>query len=32
MPTDARKIWRYATGVGEYVDKEEIMEGWICDP
>ncbi len=32
MPTDAKKVWRYATGIGEHVDKGQIMEGWICDP
>jgi Fe-S-cluster containining protein len=32
MPARAKKVWRYATGTGEIADKEEIMEGWICDP
>ena len=27
--TNAKKIWRYATGVGEKVDRSEIKRGWI---
>lgn len=29
MTTDAQKIWRYATGVGEDCDKAQIKTGWI---
>ena len=31
MMTDAKHIWRYATGIGETNDKSVIKIGWILD-
>ena len=31
MNTSAPFIWRYATGIGEVSDKEEIESGWILE-
>jgi len=31
MQTDARYIWRYATGVGEQEDQEILRIGWILE-
>jgi len=31
MSTNALHIWRYATGVGEDSDKEQIESGWILE-
>lgn len=31
MNTSASRIWRYATGIGEDSDKDEIKSGWILD-
>ncbi len=31
MDTNAPIVWRYATGVGEDSDKEEIETGWILE-
>ncbi len=31
MATNAPLIWRYATGIGEYSDKNEIESGWILE-
>ena len=31
MNTDARFVWRYATGVGEEEDKSQIKMGWILE-
>lgn len=28
MQTDARYVWRYATGVGDPSDKDEVETGW----
>jgi hypothetical protein len=31
MTTDAPIIWRFATGVGEESDKNQIKIGWILE-
>ncbi len=31
MATDARYVWRYATGIGEPDDRPVIKTGWILD-
>ena len=31
METDAPVIWRYATGIGEESDKDQIKKGWFLD-
>jgi Fe-S-cluster containining protein len=31
METDARLIWRYATGIGEKEDKDKIKTGWFLE-
>ena len=31
MKTDAPFIWRYATGIGEEQDKNQIRKGWILE-
>ncbi len=31
MTTDAPVVWRYATGVGEDCDKEQLESGWILE-
>ncbi len=31
MNTDARFVWRYATGIGEEEDKSQIKMGWILE-
>jgi hypothetical protein len=31
MQTNARCIWRYATGVGEREDQEIIKTGWVLE-
>ena len=31
MDTTAPIVWRYATGIGEYSDKDEIESGWILE-
>ena len=31
MTTDAPLVWRYATGVGEDCDKEQLESGWILE-
>ena len=31
MNSSASYIWRYATGIGEVEDKDEIKSGWILD-
>ena len=31
METSAPLIWRYATGIGEDSDKDEIESGWILE-
>ena len=31
VQTDARYIWRYATGVGEQEDQEIIKTGWVLE-
>ena len=31
MKTDAPYIWRFATGIGEKADKNQIKTGWILD-
>ena len=31
MKTEVSHIWRYATGIGEDSDKDEIESGWILD-
>ncbi len=31
MTTNAHRIWRFATGVGEESDKNEIETGWILE-
>lgn len=31
MATNAPIVWRYATGIGEFSDKDEIESGWILE-
>jgi len=31
MVTNAPLVWRYATGIGEHSDKDEIESGWILE-
>ncbi len=31
MTTDASFVWRFATGIGEESDKEQIEKGWILE-
>jgi uncharacterized protein len=31
MNPNGSYVWRYATGVGEDIDKDEIQEGWILE-
>ena len=31
MTTDALFVWRFATGIGEESDKEQIEKGWILE-
>lgn len=31
MMTDAKHVWRYATGIGETNDKSVIKVGWVLD-
>jgi len=31
MNTDARFVWRYATGIGDEEDKSQIKMGWILE-
>lgn len=32
MQTEAPFIWRYATGVGEKMDMDQLDKGWILEP
>jgi len=31
MTTDASFVWRFATGIGEELDKDQIEKGWILE-